>query len=107
MQYPTKIPIFGLRQSVVVLRQVNVQYAMTTSLLVNLLVTTGLHVYGGGIPLQPPEKVNPHPQSSGGPLGDSFNRGLHRGVSFNQGPHGGPPPNPLVRLYGWPTLDLT
>ncbi len=43
---------------------------------------------------------------SGGPLGDSFNKGLHRGGSFDQGPPGGPPPNPRVGLYEWPTPDL-
>ncbi len=79
---------------------------MTTSLLVNLPVTSGLCVYGGGIPLQPPKKVNPHPQSSARPLGDSFDRGLHRGGSFDQSPHRGPRPNPPVGLYGWPSPDL-
>lgn len=41
---------------------------MTTSLLVNIPVTNGLPIYGGSIPLQPPKKVNPHPQSSSIPI---------------------------------------
>jgi hypothetical protein len=45
----------------------------------------------------------PHQQSSKGSLGDSLNGGSPRGGSLDGDPHGGPPPNPVVGTYGWPT----
>jgi hypothetical protein len=52
---------------------------MVTSLHVNLLVAIGLFVYGGGMPPQPPKRVNSHLQLGGRSPRDSPNGRLLRG----------------------------
>jgi hypothetical protein len=74
---------------------------MTNNLPINIHVTIGLPVYGNGVHIQQPKRVNSYPRLNGGllrglPNGKSPRRGSH-----DQNPLGRPPPNPLVGFYGW------
>ncbi len=57
-QYPIKIPTFGLKQLVLVTRGVHAPQETTTALLINIPITTKLPVYGNGVLIQQPGKVN-------------------------------------------------
>ncbi len=48
-QYPVRILIFGLEQSVPIMKHVHVQQTTATTLLINVPITIGLHVYGNGV----------------------------------------------------------
>ncbi len=48
---PVRVPTFGLKQLVFITRSAHVQQTTITSLLVNILITTGLPVYGNGVPI--------------------------------------------------------
>jgi hypothetical protein len=50
-QYLVRIPTFGLKELVPITRGVLVQQTMATVLLLDVIVITGLHVYGNGVPL--------------------------------------------------------
>jgi hypothetical protein len=95
---PTYTPHYVGNQSLIMVqpitsrgRQLN-QQLITTPIPSIVLVNTNLPTY---IP-----KGSPHRPPDGGQLGDSF-----RGSSFEKHPLGGPPFNPHVGFYGWPTLD--
>jgi len=49
-QYLVKIPTYGLEELVIVTRGVLVQQTM--AILIDVPITTGLHVYGNGFPLR-------------------------------------------------------
>ncbi len=72
---------------------------------IKIHVTTRLLVYGNGVPILQPRKVNSYPRPSGEPLGGSPNGGSPGGGSFDRNPARGLPPNPHVRIYGWQALD--
>ncbi len=59
---------------VLVTRGVFVPEAMTTALGVNIPITIGLPIYGNGVPIQQPIRVNSYPW----PIGESL-RGLLNG----------------------------
>jgi hypothetical protein len=67
---------------------------MTYALPIKIPFTTGLLVYGNGVPIQQLKKVNSYPQLGGDLPRGLPNGGSLRGGSINQDPHGGPPPNP-------------
>jgi hypothetical protein len=56
---------------------------MATTLPVNIHFSIGLHVYGNGVPIQQPKKVNSYPQPGGKSLGGSPNGGSPRKGSLN------------------------
>jgi hypothetical protein len=58
-QYLVKIPTSGLKQPILVTRNVFVPQAMTFVLLVNIHVTIELLICGNGVPIQQPKRVNP------------------------------------------------
>jgi hypothetical protein len=49
IQYPIRIPIFGLKQLISNPRSVPIQQAMTVALPINILVASGQLVYGNGV----------------------------------------------------------
>ncbi len=75
--------------------------AMITTLPINIHVTIGLLVYGNGVPIQQPKRVNSYPRPSGKLSRGLPNRRLPKIGSPNQKPPRGLPPNPFVNFYGW------
>ncbi len=103
-QYLVGIPISGVKQLVPITRGVFVPQAITTTLLIKIHVTIRLLLYGNGVPISQPIRVNSYPLPGGKQLGGSPNGGSPRGGSLDRNPHG-LPPNPHVGYYGWQTPD--
>jgi len=78
-----------------------VPQATTFAIFINIPITTRLLIYGNGVPIQQPKRVNSYPQPNGKSLWGSPNKRSPKGGSPYQNPLGGPPPNPLVGFYGW------
>jgi len=49
IQYPIRIPIFGLKKPILDPRSVPIQQTMTIALPINILVANGQLVYGNGV----------------------------------------------------------
>ncbi len=105
IQYPIRIPIFGLKQPNLDPRSVPIQQAMTVALPINILVANGQLVYGNGVSFHQPIKVNPHSQLDGEPPKDSPNGGLPRKRSPTQDLFEILPLDPPIGLYEWLTPD--
>ncbi len=86
-------------------RGVHVPQAMIIVLPVNIHVTNWLPIYGNGVFIQQPKKVNSYPQLGGEPPRRLPNGGFLGRGSLDRNPHGGLPPNPRVGFYGWQALD--
>ncbi len=76
-QYPIKIPTLGLEQSDPFTRDVPIPQAMIVTLPINIIVTIGLPIYGNGVPIQQPKKVNSYPCPSGELPRGSLGGGSH------------------------------
>jgi hypothetical protein len=57
-QYPIKILTSRLEKSVLIAKGILIQQIMAATLPVNIHFTIGVHVYGNGVPIQQPKKVN-------------------------------------------------
>jgi hypothetical protein len=60
-QYPIKVPTFELEPILVVKGVLVQQTIITTTLFVNIPITTILLIYGNGVPIQQPKRVNSYP----------------------------------------------
>jgi hypothetical protein len=83
-------------------RRVFVPQATTIILHIKIHVTIRLLLYGNGVLISQPIKVNSYPLRGGEPFGGSPNGGSPRGGSLDRNPHG-LPSNPHVGFYGWQT----
>jgi hypothetical protein len=64
-QYPIRIPTLGLKQLDLATRYVFIPQATIVTLPIKIIVTTKLPIYGHGVSIQQPKKVNSYPQHGG------------------------------------------